>query len=347
MPVINESSLKKNIKNEKFSSLYFIYGSEKYLVKNCTEYIKKSILKKRVLDCNFHVFEGENIDIDNFMDLAFNLPMFGQEKLILINDLNIDNMKANDISKMKELISDLPDDTIFLISQKTVEIDLRKSSKWKSFITALKKHGDILEFNKVDDLSLEDMIIDKVSVLGSYINKTNAKKIIRLCGKDMLNLTNELEKLCAFVGQREIDLNDIEAVITKNFEATVFSIIRNIINRNYDEVYKTLSVLFNDGQEAIMILAAIASGFIDMYRVKIFNEVREDVLELKDFFDYRGKEFRISNAQRDSRRFTIDNLNSIIDLIIKTDNTLKTSRVDKKVIMDELITKIIIIYEGG
>ena len=96
-----------------------------------------------------------------------------------------------------------------------------------------------------------------------------------------------------------------------------------------------------------MILAVLSSAYVDLYRVKVALESGVAPFQLSQSFPYKGKEFRLRNAERDVRNMSMEQLRQSLRLILEADIRLKSSRVDNRVILEELIAQLRLAAEGG
>ena len=106
MPNFTEESLKKAIKEKDFSNLYFLFGTEKFLVKYYTEGILKGVLGEKYTSFNYQRFKADRVDIDQISDSVESLPLMSSKKFVLVEDLDIEKLGNIDQKKLYELIGD-------------------------------------------------------------------------------------------------------------------------------------------------------------------------------------------------------------------------------------------------
>lgn len=336
----NISQINK-ISEDQFESIYFLYGREKYLIDIYTKKILGRLLKDNINKFNCKKFTLLDFDLKSFRSAVETLPFTSKIKCILISDLDIESMKAEELKELMQILEDLPGFVSIIISQISINVDIKKSSKYKKLINSIKNNGKIIELNEMDNSSLEKYIIDFANKRNSRINKTNANKIIKILGNSLLDINNEMEKLCAFSSYGEITDSMIDKLLTKNLEATVFSLSNDIINKKYELVFDKLNVLFNKREDPIAILATIASAYIDIYRVKSSINSKKNTSDITSLFNYKGKEFRISNAKNYVNKISQKTLLNILQILLDTDILLKSSKLSSKVILETMISKII------
>ena len=90
-------------------------------------------------------------------------------------------------------------DTIFLVFwYDNIEIDLKKSAKWKAIEAAFSKAGSSVNLEKRNESELAKLIVSSAKKRNCTIDMNNARYLISVVGSDIQTIFNELEKICAF-----------------------------------------------------------------------------------------------------------------------------------------------------
>lgn len=344
MAVINENDFKKEIAAEKFSRLYLIYGEEKYLVKKCTDYLRTKIEGKNPSGFDSDVLPS-SADLQIIAESVEQLPLISKKRCVCINDFDFEAISESDLKSLIAFCSDLPESTVLIFSQPTLTFDGKKLNKTKKFAAAAEKIGTVLHCEKKGEIALERQVVSWAKKFGCDISEFNASKLIASCGTDMNTLKNETEKVCSYVGTGIIEENDIKMVAVKNLEARIFALSDSIIRRDYNSAYKQLDLLFYQREKPEVILGVLSSAFVDIYRAKTAIESGEKSSVLKDIFPYKGKEFRIRNAERDMKQYSNKAISKILDAIADTDIKLKSSVGNQRIVLEALIAKILLIVK--
>lgn len=171
----------------------------------------------------------------------------------------------------------------------------------------------------------------------------NAKYLVSVSGNDLKNLLNELDKLSYFAKGREITKDIIDNMATKCLQARVYDLSKSVVAGNSDMAYSVLDTLFNMKEDPILILAVIGGVYVDMYRVKCAKTAGCSYDDVAKHYNYRGREFALRNASRDCANLSENQLRKSIDEIMNTDLKLKSTATDKKLLLEELIVKLILI----
>lgn len=347
MASISESDLKKQIKISQLSKIYFLFGDEKFLVKHYLKCIEDSVLKNGDSTFNFHSFYGENLDADDLFSAVTAVPFLSEKKCVRIIDLDITKTSDSLLKKIKTVIETVPESTVLIISQNNIDVNLKKSSKWSNFIKFINKYGDTCEFNHLTDLQISKVLISWAKKQDVSLSTNMAYLIINYCGRDLLCLKNEMEKLCAFVGKEaEVTAQDIERIVVKDITANIFSIGRHILNKDADSAFKELHILLDKKEEPTAILSILSMTYLDMYRVftsKFSGESQDNIAKIFD--DYKGKSFRISTAQNNCKKSSLDKVKRSLELLMDADLKIKSLKIDKEIVLEKLVTELLIISE--
>ena len=340
MPKILEKELKESIKKETYRNLYLLFGEEEYLTKYYTNTLIAKILKNNYNDFNFYKFNDSTFDINKIYDCIEIIPFTSDKKCILISNVNIENIDSDNMQKLNNTLSNIPDTTTIIFMQTDDNIKNPKTTKWSAFTKSVNPLGDIVEFKKLDQNALEQQIIQWCEKLNSKISLNNTKKLIEYCGENLNNLKNQIKKLTSLCYNQEITTYAIESLADRKLESSAFELAKLIIAEKYQAAYKKLNTLISKKEEPILILSAISSSYIDIYRMKIAIQSKVNSGKLKEYFDYKGKEFRLEIAKKNCSKLSITNIREILKLLIKADIKLKSSKLSSKFILEELITKI-------
>ena len=68
-------------------------------------------------------------------------------------------LNAGELAKLYQLLEELSETTVLIISQSTLEIDAKRSAKWKKFIAAAEKNGTVVLLEKRGEIALEKQLV--------------------------------------------------------------------------------------------------------------------------------------------------------------------------------------------
>lgn len=345
MAKIGEAELKNQIKTGDFANVYMIYGEENYLKEYYVGKLKDKLVEPAFADFNFHQYEGKKTSLGDILTDADMMPMMSQYSFLLVHDYPLDKSK-DDIEALKAYFKDINEGAVIVFWFDSIEVDTKKNSKWKTIETAVAKAGMVVNLEKRSEGELVKLIVSSAKKRGCVVDTSNARYLISVVGSDIKTIFNELEKICAFVGEGEITKQVIDELAVKCLQARVYDLSKYILAGNSDSAYEVLRVLFAQKEEPISVLAVISSCYIDMYRVKCALSSGEGEGSLGDYFNYKGREWLIRNAIRDSKSLSLDNLRDAIDVLSATDELLKSTSIDKNLLLEETVAKLLMLRNG-
>lgn len=340
MPTIDESEFKKILSSGDFGTLYYICGDEKMLVSHYTNKLVEKTAGKAPSEFNFHTFT-DDFDVDEFAVSLQVVPFVSEYNVVVVKDLDFSEFSSTDGDRIIELISSVSGDCIVIVTFPT-KSEGKQTAKDKKLKELAKKKGAVLELGKLTGAVLQKKLISWASKRNVILSRQNAAMITEYSGTDLNQLKNELEKLCAYVGSGgEITSDDIEKLVTKNLEASVFDLSKAVINHDNTKAFKVLDELFYQREEPLSILAVLSSAYVDMYRARIAIKCGCRAADLAKWFSNYKSEFRLRRIEQDCRRTSTAVLRKSINAIAQTDIAMKSTRADSRIQLELLIVKLL------
>lgn len=344
MPAIDEKTLKQHIKDKSLARVYLLYGNEDFLKKHYASRICDAVVPKALRTMNFTELDGSAVKIEDISDAVEVLPFGGNKRCVQVVDLDVNSLSKGEENKLLQMLKDPPESCVLVIWLNLVEADAKRSAKWRKLISAVQEVGCTIKLDKRDTQSLIRLLIKWADSRGCVLSSANARFIVELCGDEITILQNELEKLCSYTGHGEITREIIKDVSIRTLSTSVFDMSRALVRNDYDSAFGLLDDLMAMRQEPVAILAVLSSAFVDMYRAKVAANSGLGVNEIAKEFGYSGKEFRLRNAARDCAHVSVSQLRKSLDILLKTDLKLKSTRLDGRVALEQALGQLLLLY---
>lgn len=345
MAIIYEDKLKSNLKTGNLAQVYIILGNDGYLKKMYVEKISKLVADK---DDFFNYSRyNSNCELQEVYDSACQMPMMADKKCVILCDYDFEHASKTDLERLYKLVEESSDTTVLILWFDALEIDIKKSSKLKKLIASAEKNGGVaVELNHRTVSDLSKMLSDGANKRGSKMSTASARYLIETAGEDINTLVNELEKLCSYAKNTEIDEKLIDYVCAKTPEASVYNLSKQIFASKTGDALKTLDDLFFMRLEPMVILYTISSSYVDMYRLLACKN-NMSKKEIADTFGYKGREFVLDRAEQNLRGFDAKKLNLSFEALIDADRQLKSFGGNERTILEQLIVRLIYIIAKG
>ncbi|MGN1041134.1 MAG: DNA polymerase III subunit delta [Acutalibacteraceae bacterium] len=342
MPKINHIKLKSDLTKKIFYNLYYLTG-ETYFVSEFKNAISEEIIGNSKNDFNFLNISSEAIEIEKLEDAINTYPIGSSKKCIILNNIPFTSWDKSEFEKFISIIEDLPEFVCVIIAQTEKLTDTKASAKSKKIQKLAEKTGCLADFS-IDDVSIEDQLIEWANNdFGKVLSNHVALKIKKNCElHSLFELKNELKKICEFEKTDAITEETVDSVICKSYEKKkVFALPKLILSKDAPKAAQMLEDLLAQGEEPILLVSVIAGEYIDMFRVKALQNQGISTSALLEIFDYKSKEFRIKNAERNSKRYSMKTIKKCLKLLIEADIKLKSTQNSPKFVITELIARLL------
>lgn len=345
---LTETELKKQLKEGNFARVYFLYGEESYLTAHYAAQIAAKVPGDTALaEFNLQKFDGQSCTADEIEDAAEALPVMADRKCVVVRDFDVASAGAAAQERILSLVKEPPEDCVLVFWLDGVEADVKKNARWKAFLSAVDKAGAAVYFPRKTAGDIAKLLCSGASRRGCSLSAENARRMLERCGSDLNLLLGELDKLCAYADGREITREDIETLGAQNLEASVFDLSKALVQGSYTKAYSILHRLSAMREEPVAVLAVLSGAYADLYRAKIARAAGQQAESLAVDFAYRGKEFRLRNAARDSAPIPLPVLRESLEILADADRMLKSSRTDKWVVLEQTAAKLILASRTG
>ena len=336
MPLLNETALKEKLK-ENPVGVYLIYGEESYLKKTYIDKIVSKTVDSAFEDFNFHTFDGKDSTLSDIYESAQAVPMMAETKCVLVKDFPLDTLDENGFEQLGRVVEEKPDDCALIFSFVAYE---PKGAKWNKAIKLFEKQGYAVKLDKKTSLELAKMLENGAKRRGKPFAKGVASYLITCVGSDLNTLLNETEKVCAYAQGEEVLKSDVDAVCIKSLDAKVFDMIKDLTAGRFDSAFRKLSLLFEQREDEFQILGALIAQYSDIYRAKAAVKSGNRAEVIAKYYNYAGKEFRLTNAARNGSSLSFEAIGECVDILLQADNTLKSSALDKRLVLEQTVVKL-------
>ncbi len=341
MSKANYNDFKKIISSENFPKIYFFQGDE-YLIENAEKMIKNKLLGNNYSDFDLNLYNEENITLEKLISSTETFPIMTKHKLIIIHNLPYEQWDIKEIDDFLKILKDLPEFAYIIISQISKFSNTKNLSKFKKIKKFVENYGITCEFSTTD-ISLKKQLIQWSSeIYNKNLSDNYAEKIQEICfGKTIKSIKNELQKVCEFEKSNTITESSLKILIKSNSKTNIFELPKTIQLKNLPKSLDILINLLSQGEEPISILSVIASDYIDLFRVKIFNKNGKSISEISDIYNYKNKEFRLKNSLKMCSTIKTNQIKNSLKKLLITDLQLKSNNLDPQLLLSLLTINLV------
>ena len=333
MPNSKPQELFDSLKRKSVSDMYIFHGEEAYLCEEALRALKAAVGADEL---NTEVFYGNDADINQVLISRQTMPFMSGKRLIIVKDAQ--KIRSHDLEKLNEAIKSTIDTScIVLIWNERPKPAVRNSSLFKT----ARKHATIVEFWTPFEKDLPSLILRYVKKHGKTISYDASKFLAGECGSNLMDLSNEIEKLALFIGKgKEIGLDDVKLLSGHTKQASLNELAGSIEAKSMKRAVRIIEELIDEGEPSPRILYTIGRVARKLLTAKYLKEESflndSDIskqIKLKNYFD-RNFFYYLS-------RHSLKGLENSIISLREADISMKTGRLPEKAALEELVYKML------
>ena len=299
--------LNGQIKQNKFSNIYFFTGDEEYL----KDFYEKELINKIVGEnfpmFNLCEFEGTKIDITELRSAVVAYPIMSPKKLIIIKDSGIfKKISADKLEFWESVFSDFPDYLHIIFRENNID---KRQKLWKMAVNISSE----VTFKMLRGGDLKGWLVKHIAQNGKTISDENISYLLSKCDSTMYSLMREIEKLSSFIGKAsEIERKHIDKIVTKSVESRVFEFVDALTQNDKQKAFEIIGELKILKEPNAKICSIIAKHLMGLLQTKLMKNKGENIKSIASALG--TKDFVISKYLSQSNNIDIKKLN---DLILK------------------------------
>ncbi len=334
----DERQLSAEVKRDDIKPVYLFYGEEGYLKRLYTDrLIKKAVTD--LADFNLHRFDA-SVKADELASAVDALPMMSEKTCVVVRDYNFGSLSESDHKLLMSLITS-PNESCVLIFYYDGAEAPPKNKKTTQVLDEIDRVGCIVNFERKNERELADIASRRAAKAKVVLNPSVARRLVDRCGTDLENLLTEVDKLCAYVGDRAITDEDVDAVVTRTIDASAFALANAVCSKRRDEAMLICADLFDLRAEPVMILGALSAAFVDIYRVKVGESEGLRAQQTADELNYGKSAFRLRNAAQNGRNMSRNAAFEALEILCEADLALKSTGADGRVVVERTIVQLL------
>lgn len=321
-------------------NIYLLYGENRESLKEEQERLAKKYLKNDFNEFTYVKFNMLETEIEELIYECKSSGFFSEKKVIVAENSIFLEAKPkkikvqHNIDLLSNYFNNINDDVmlIFLCSE---NIDNRKK-----IIKQIKDVGEIIQFSEMKEKDIVRYIVTYFKEKNIIISNDTALFLLNYSKLDFSNIKRELEKLTLICSEKqEVLRSDIEKIVVKSIDYDIFSLTNFLFTKKYNELLSLINNLKIRGEEPIMLLSLITSQLRIYYKVKILlqnNYTQKDIASKLSVHPYR-----VQLASSVVGNYNTNKLLESIMLCKEYDELLKSSYIDKNILFDIFVNKLI------
>ena len=329
--MITYTELKKSLRNENLSRVYLLLGPEEFLSRQLISQITELALGDGVRDFNFTDLDTAVTDPPTLLRELNAYPLGGSRRVVLVR--HVGSLPASSQEALQDYLSNPPDFITLILTADRMD---RRKLLYKAIAGA----GTVVELRPLKAPEVKAWIREKLRESGKRISSELVANIFELTGSDLSDVSNELDNLLAYLGERDtVTQQDIDVLVSSRRRDPIYKLTEHVADRDLLGSWTVLRQLQAEGEHELRILWHLDHTVKRLLRAKCLIEdgVSEDAI-MKSL---QVKSFLRSRFFQQVRSFSMDELRRMYRAVVEWDNKFKsTSRwhpdIDLELLVSEL-----------
>jgi DNA polymerase-3 subunit delta len=328
---------------------YVLHGEDEFSRSEVLAEMKAKMGDPAMADLNTTFLDGSKVTLAELMHACDAVPFLADRRLVIVEGLltrleGVGKGKADRgkeqpawkkeyLEELTAYLKRLPETTrLVFVEGKSIH----PNHPVLKMALADKKRGYAREFRPPTSGKLRQWITDRVERKEGEIEASAAEELAAFVGSDLRLLDKELDKLISYVDRaRPITKADVHLLVSYVQQANVFEMVDALGGRDGEQAIKLLHHLLEDGEHPLSLLGMIVRQFRIMIQVK---DLAERGIPPSNIGAQLGlHRFVAEKGLRQSRNFSMEQLETIYRKLLETDLAIKTGQMDQVLALDMLI----------
>lgn len=315
-----KSSLKSNVEKT-----YLITGDDRYL---CYDALKKieDALCITIKDMNTVTISGEQVTAKDIVDSANMYPFGDANRLVVVKNFSPTKNKS-EFEVIQKYAKTPLDSTVLVFFNP----DGSEFFKGMSGITQI-------DCAKIDAKTISAFVKNTLAKNDIQSSEEAINKLILFCGNDMARITNELEKLVAYVSDTKVLTEQtVENFVVQDKEYQIYELAEFIAKGDSKNAIDLVESFSMKPGSAFVILSPLFNN----YRRALFVSINKDKTSTELASLLGVKEFSIRMLKNQVNTFSPKQLKQIVDMIADYDRKIKVGEMKENVAIKTIVFNIL------
>jgi DNA polymerase-3 subunit delta len=340
------------VRARKLRPAYIFVGDEVFFRRRCREAILEHLVPPDLREFSLFEFDLASTELAEVLDRARTPSLMAPFQVFFVRGVkNLFGRGSNDekLAAVEEYCKD-PNPAavlIFVADHISIPADVRRmemadKERYERIRETLGRYCAIVELARVQEGDAVHWIGEYGATRNVKIDADAARELVDALGGDMMMVSNELEKLILYVGEKKrITLGDVETMVLAAKQRTLYELTDAISAKNQVRALEILDAILTAGEgdeAAIGHLYMLAKTFRQMLVILERNVRDQRTLWAALWQGFRVPPFAADDIIKQARRYRSKReLTRAIRLVAKTDLALRSNPPSKRLVLEKLV----------
>ena len=239
----------------------------------------------------------------------------------------------HDMEALSAYLDQPSEENILIIVAPYEKLDERKK-----IVKSLKKKSDLIKIQAPNTFDLATYVRRELASYRLTFHDQVVQEILKLTKQSFERLHKELVKIRDYFGQvaeRELTVELLYQLVPQSLEDNVFLLTEALANKQVKLAHGVFSDLMTQKEEPIKLIIMIANQFRLLRQVQLLQS--QGMYEKEIASTLGVHPYRVKMALGQSRRFSLEELATIIEQLAKMDLHIKTGQMEGELALELFI----------
>ncbi len=340
------------LESKKLRPAYVLVGDEAFFRKRCRDAILEHLVAPDSRDFGLFEFDLSETSLNEILDRARTASLMAPFQVFFVRGVkNLFGRGSNEekVGAIEAYCKNPNPDALIVFVADHISIpadarrmDMTDRDRYQKIRDDLGPSCGIVELCRVQEGEAVRWISEYSATRDVKVDPDGARELVDALGGDMMMVSNELEKLILYVGEKKkVTLGDVETMVLAAKQRSLYELTDAISSKAPARALEVLDCLLNvgDGEEAaIGHLYMLAKTFRQMLVILERNVRDQRMLWAALWQGFRVPPFAADDIIRQARRYKSKReLTRAIRLVAKADLALRSNPVGKRLVLEKLV----------
>lgn len=237
---------------------YLLVGEEQFLMRAAVATLRDATLAGGIEGLNYDQLDAGDVGVEAALSLAKTLPMMARKRFVLIRQLERwdgKESKQKGVSALDRLAdyANAPSESTVLVAT------VAKLDKRRRLYTLAKKQGSLVTCDPLATHELPRWVRERAKALGHAISADVAALLAELCGPELSQVNDALERLSLYVGANNPITEDAAAeCVVRVRPTTVWELVSAVGERDAGRALGALEQVYEPQDRGLRLLGVLA-----------------------------------------------------------------------------------------
>ena len=322
---MNHTAFFDSLKAGQVAGCYLFEGAEEYIKQQALKTLCARLLPEGLEQMN--LTELADPGPDELIAAAETLPFMAERRVVVVRDCSLltAGRKAEDADRaaaFTDYAGRIPPTACVVFYVKG------RADGRKKLYAFLKKQNAIVDFSPMSDAECAAWAVRAMRRMGKRLDGETAARLVFTVGRDAALLRQEMDKLCAFLGEREeVTAEDIDLICTRSAECTVFQMVDAQVAGDNAAAFRLLEDMLRSGEDRMGVLSMLLRQYRILYHMRCLLDERAPQAAQAQLLGIPP--FAVARTQQQARRFERTRLRKAYDFLMDYEYRIKQGRLSQ------------------